>query len=117
MLNSLIYLLQNALIGKKILGENELYDCGDPDRAQALQDQGVAFVVGDALEWKAWLHKLNKNGEHCVEVEQFLNRIRSFPLEMRCPEWEELMQELGPLQAAKPDTKPKRKKPKKEVAE
>jgi hypothetical protein len=109
MLDSIIYLLKPSLIGKYWLGECELHDVGCPERARSLQDQDIAFVVADAAEWAAYLAKLNRQGEHDVEVEQFLNRVRSFPLDMRTPEWEELIKVLNALSIFQ-DEKPKKTK-------
>lgn len=96
MLDQIIYLLQDAVVGNGYFTELELVDVGDPQRARVLQDQGVGLIVADVKVYADYLSEIRKNGDNCPEFEQFVNRVRSFPLEWRTPEWEALVASLGP---------------------
>jgi len=91
-LEQIIYLLEPTLIGNKWLETGELVDCGCRERAKKLQNDGICFVVACAPAFAQFL-KDNPDGEW-IECEQFLARVKTFPLEWRTPEWEALVSQF-----------------------
>lgn len=98
MLNQIVYLLYPTLIGRANFGAFELVDVGSAERARSLQDKGHALIVGDADVFSEYLTELRKHGDDCLIYQQFLNRVRSFPLDWRTPEWESLVARLDPVE-------------------
>lgn len=91
MLNRIVYLLYPTLIGRSNFGAFELVDVGSEERARVLQDKGHALIVADAPAFAEYLTEIRKHGDDCLVYQQFLNRVRSFPLDWRTPEWKSLV--------------------------
>ncbi|PQO33149.1 hypothetical protein C5Y96_09830 [Blastopirellula marina] len=113
-LNRIIYLLEDTLIGKHYCYENDLVEVESADRAKKLQDKGVGLIVDTASDFAIYLRDLQKKRETCVECEQFINRIRKFPIDWQTDEWRKLVEEIdlilpSPFKKEEPKENPKPK--------
>ncbi len=93
-LKSIIYLIKPATVGNRRFTEHEIIDLEDENRAALLEDRGIGFVVFNAPVYAQYFMEKLEEGERLWEIEQFLNRLRLFPFEFRCPQWQQLVRNI-----------------------